>query len=205
MKYQIILMLVALIAAALACDMPDLSSIQRPESITGSGNVITREEAITGFEEVEVSQGFEVDIQQGEPFSVVLRVDDNLVEHLKVVKQGDTLLIGLETNRNYPQATLQAEVTMPVLTSLKLKTGSQATASGSGTDLTIEASEGSDADLSAFAIENATVSAVTGSHVTVNVSGKLDADAQEGSTIYYLGNPAELTTNTSEGAEILPK
>jgi len=36
-------------------------------SLTGSGNVVTEEKAITGFDRLDVSQGFQVDVRQGEP------------------------------------------------------------------------------------------------------------------------------------------
>jgi len=45
-----------------------------PVSITGSGNVVTQEEAITGFDKVDISQGFTVDISQG--FTVDISQDD---------------------------------------------------------------------------------------------------------------------------------
>jgi hypothetical protein len=77
-------------------------------SLTGSGNVVTQEETITGFDRLDVSQGFQVDVRQGDTFSVVIRVDDNLVEHLDVVKEGSTLKIGLEQIRSYSDVTLQA-------------------------------------------------------------------------------------------------
>ena len=65
-------------------------------TIRGSGNVVTQEEAITGFDSLDVSHGFQVDVRQGDTFGVVIRVDDNLVEHLRVLKQGSTLKIGLK-------------------------------------------------------------------------------------------------------------
>jgi hypothetical protein len=174
-------------------------------SSTGSGNVVTHEESITGFDEVDISQGFTVDISQGDTFSVVVRVDDNLIQYLQVVKEDSTLKIGLDLDRIYVNATLQAEVTMPELSRVTLKEGSHATVSGSGGDFTIEASEGSGGDLSAFAVQSATAVATGGSQLTVNVSGKLVADASEGSKIYYLGSPTEVTTNSTSGAEILPR
>jgi len=82
--------------------------------ITGSGNVVTQEEPITGFDKVDISYSFEANISQGESFSVVIRADDNLVEHLQVVKQGITLKIGLKPNSpDIRSGTLQAEITMP--------------------------------------------------------------------------------------------
>ena len=84
-------------------------------SITGSGNVVTREEAITGFDKVDISQSFSVDITQGEDFLVVIRVDDNVVEYLDVIKQGSTLKIGLDPSRSYiiTNASMEAEITKP--------------------------------------------------------------------------------------------
>ena len=44
-------------------------------TVTGSGNVVTQEMAITGFDKVDISQGFQVAVSQGDQFSVVVRVD----------------------------------------------------------------------------------------------------------------------------------
>jgi len=105
-----------------------------PESmtITGSGDVVTREEPITDFDKVDVSHAFQVDISQGDTFSVVVRVDDNLIEYLEVVKQGDTLKIGLEPGQGYSvrKATLEAEVTMPEMVGLELSGASHVTVTG---------------------------------------------------------------------------
>ena len=64
-------------------------------TITGSGDVVTREEPITGFDRVEAGYAFHVDISQGESFSVVVRVDDNLVEYLETTVVGNVLEIGI--------------------------------------------------------------------------------------------------------------
>jgi hypothetical protein len=101
-------------------------------TITGSGDLVTREEPITDFDRVDVSHAFHVDISQGDTFSVVVRVDDNLVEYLEVVKQGNTLKIGLEPGRvlNVKKATMEAEVTMPEMTGLELSGASHAAITG---------------------------------------------------------------------------
>ena len=196
MKRIIIVILVVLGALLAGC---------RLTSISGSGDVVTQEETITGFDKVQISHGFRVEISQGDTFSVVVRVDDNLVQYLQVVKQDNTLKIGLEPDRTYVSATLRAEVTMAELNRLTLRHGSRATVSGSGGEVTVEAFDGSRGDLQAFAVENATVVARGGSRLTVNVSGKLVADAHEGSRVDYLGNPTDVTTNTTGGSEISPQ
>lgn len=174
-------------------------------SVTGSGNVVTQEEAITGFDKLDVSQGFQVVVRQGDTFSVVIRIDDNLVERLNVVKEGSTLKIGLDQIRSYENVTLQADVTMPELVGLDLSGGSRVSASGSGEDIALNASGGSGADLAAFPVVNANVDASGGSQVTVNVSGTLNVDASGGSQVSYSGNPTLGTIDTSGGAQVRPR
>jgi len=209
--------------------------------------VVTQEEPITGFDKVDISYSFEANISQGESFSVVIRADDNLVEHLQVVKQGSTLKIGLKPNRDYTiiNATMEAEVTMPELVGLDLSGSSDAnvsgfestksllvdlsgnsallgdiqagdtrfdvsgnssvTLSGSAGDLTIDASGNSEVDLSDFPVSDANVDTGGASVVTVNLSGRLNADASGKSNIYYLGDPTLGTIDTSGSSTIQPK
>jgi hypothetical protein len=197
-------------------------------TITGSGDVITQEEAITGFEKLDVSNGFQVDASQGDSFSVVIRIDDNLVERLQVVKEGNTLKIGLKPGLSYNilRATLEADVTMPELTGLDLSGGSHGTVTGfestsalvldlsggshavltgSAGDVTIDASGGSEADLSGFSVADASVESSGGSEVTVNASGRLDVDASGGSRVYYLGSPTLGTIEQSGGSTVAPR
>jgi len=144
-------------------------------TITGSGDLVTREEPITDFDRVDVSHAFHVDISQGETFSVVVRVDDNLVEYLEVVKQGNTLKIGLEPGQGYSvrEATLEAEVTMPELAGLELSGASHGTVTG------FKSTEAFDVNLSGASrlrgdIEagDATFDASGASRVTLNGSAR---------------------------------
>jgi hypothetical protein len=176
-------------------------------SLTGSGNVVSQEEAITGFDRLDISQGFQVDVSQGDTFSVVIRIDDNFEEYLQVGKEGSTLKIGLEPGRSYnlKNGTLEADVTMPELTGLDLSGGSHISVSGSGEDISIDASGGSGVDLASFNAVNANVDASGGSQVTVNASGTLNVDASGGSQVYYLGNPTLGVIDTSGGAQVLQR
>lgn len=142
-------------------------------SITGSGNVVTQEEAITGFDKVDVSNAFTVEISQGDNFGVVIRIDDNLVQYLEVVKRGSTLKIGLKPGRITRNATLEAEVTMPELTGLDLSGASHGSISG------FKSTKPLDVDLSGAShlagdIEagHTTFDASGASHVTLNGSAQ---------------------------------
>jgi hypothetical protein len=94
---------------------------------------------------------------------------------------------------------------MPALTALSLGSASHVNVKGSGDDLTLKASAGSHADLSGFKVENAVVTASSGSHVTVNVSGKLDASASGGSHIHYHGDPYIRSSNVPSGSVVQKK
>jgi hypothetical protein len=216
-------------------------------TITGSGNVITQDEALTGFVKVDISNSFKADITQGDIYRVVIRVDDNIVEYLRVEKDGSTLKIGLDPTRSYTilNATMEAEVTMPELVVLDLSGNSEATISGfetpnaltfdvsgnsrlggdidggdskfdvsgnssatlsgSAGDLTVDASGNSEVNLTDFPGSNGSVNASGSSTVTVNLSGKLDADASGSSDIYYLGSPELGNIETSGSSNIQPK
>jgi hypothetical protein len=196
-------MLLLFVAAAL---LAGCGAVSR----TGSGNVVTEEKAITGFASLDVSQGFQVDVRQGEPFSVVIRADDNLIEDVQVVKEGRTLKLGLKpgTSYNLQNVTLEADVTMPEVTgadlsagshlrgdieagdvTFKLSGGSHVTLGGSAGDLTVDADGGSHAKLADLQVVDANVDASGGSHATVNPTGTLNVDASGGSHVRYVGSP----------------
>ncbi len=160
-------------------------------TLTGSGNIVTQEEAISDFDKVDISHSFDVDIRQGDSFSVVIRVDDNLLEHLQVEKQGNTLKIGLKDNRNYTiqNATMQAEVSMPGLTGVELSGASHGNIAGfrSSEDLSVDISGSSSlmgdieagdvrADLSGSS--EATLSGA-GENLTIDASGSSELNLSD--------------------------
>jgi hypothetical protein len=102
------------------------------ERIDGSGRTVTEEFDIRGFSKVNVSHAFQVQILRSSSYRVVVRVDDNLQEHLDVEKRGDTLVIGLKPFRSYSlgKATLEAEVQMPDLRAVEASGASDLRISG---------------------------------------------------------------------------
>jgi len=189
MKQQIFLMLGSLIVVALACSLPELPSISQV-SLTGSGNVVTREEAISDFDKVDISHSFDVDIKQGEAFSVLIRVDDNLVEQLQVEKFGSTLKIGLKPGVSIvSNATLEAEITMPELTGVDISGASNATISGfkSTKNLNVDLSgasslrgdiEAGDTSIDLSGSSEATMTG-SGANLTLDASGSSDVDLSD--------------------------
>jgi hypothetical protein len=175
---------------------------QAPSS--GSGNVVSQEEAITDFNSVDVSDLFNVDITQGESYSVVIRVDDNLVDHLEIVKQADTLKIGLKLSRKINNATLEAEVTMPELTGLDLSGASQANITGfkSTKDLAVNLSDSSSlfGDIEAGDIS---IDLSGSSEMTLDSSGgDVTIDASDSSEVILSGSGQNTTIDASGSSTI---
>ena len=83
-KYYLTVAAVLIATLLSACSM-DIVSPDESTSIVGSGNIVTREEPFTGFDKLEVSHAFQVGVQQGSTCSVIVRIDDNLIEYLRVV------------------------------------------------------------------------------------------------------------------------
>jgi hypothetical protein len=120
-----------------------LGACHLPTSITGSGDVVAVDEQLVGFDRLDVSQAFQVDVVQGDVFRVVLEVDDNVLEHVDVRVSGRTLELGLGFGSySLTNVTLKAHVTMPALSGVELS-------GASGVVLTsFESGSPFDADLS---------------------------------------------------------
>jgi len=91
--------LLVLIAASLACAAPFGVSI-----IQGSGNVVTEERDVSGFDSVVVSGLGRVIVTQGDEESLTIETDDNLMQYIETKISGRTLELGFtdEVERNIP-------------------------------------------------------------------------------------------------------
>ncbi len=215
-KLTMVTLVLMVVAVSLSgcCGFP-CGSISWPFStgrlrfVRGSGNVVTREMDLSGFTRLNVSGAFRVYLTQSDRYRVVISADDNLWDSLEISKSGDTLRIDFKPGTvGIQSATLEAEISMPTLKGIdvsgaskltgEMNTGdlsaevsgaSQFTLEGTGGDLTLNVSGASRADLSQFVVEDANVEASGASQATVNVEGRLDAEASGASRVRYRGNP----------------
>jgi hypothetical protein len=98
--------------------------------VTGSGRTETRSFDLSGFTKVEGANAFQINIQQGDQFSVKVTADDNLWDRLDVSQSGQTLRVGLKPGMFVTRAQLQADVTMPSLNGLGLSGAARASLQG---------------------------------------------------------------------------
>jgi hypothetical protein len=187
MKKAILFTLTVLVPLLSACcGLPDIGDLVPVlgEEIRGSGDVVTEEFPLTGFDKVDVSHAFRVDITQNNTFSVSVSIDDNLVEHLRVEKSGTTLKIGLAPNRDYVATHPTAEVTMPELTGLEMSGGSRGTITG------FESTIGLSIDLSGASSLEGDIEA-----------GDSLVDLSGGSDLTLTGSGQDLTIDASGGSD----
>jgi len=181
--------LTLILLAAAVVILVALTGCNMVNGLTGSGTVVTQTYDFTDFDEVELGHAFNAVITQGDTYSVVVRVDDNLVDRLLVEQDGNRVKIGLQPTTLVTRATMEAEITLPRLSWLNASGASQAQINGiqSADNFTAEASGASrihgdaavaDVELEASGASNISL-AGSGGNVTANASGASTIDLEE--------------------------
>jgi hypothetical protein len=184
---RLFLLLAAFAVVVLSgCSLPEMIISGVGRSVTGSGNLITLEPANQGFSRLEFTHAFQADVTQGESFSVVITIDDNLEQYLEVSQDGDTLKVGLEPGLmlSLRNTTMQARITMPELTGVN----------GSGATRISIAGFESDQDLS---IDVSGASTLRGQIV----AGDLRADVSGASRLELTGQGQDGRINVSGASQ----
>ena len=110
-RYPLISILLLIAFLVSAC-----GTVQQVD-IANLGDMVVQDFNLSGFDEVEVSDFFAVEIRRGDNFQVMVEVEDALMSYLDVVVRGKTLQIGLKSgySYNFENASHSAEVTLPEL------------------------------------------------------------------------------------------
>ncbi len=84
------------------------------KNIEGSGNVVEVKPEVESFNKLGVHNAFDVVVSDGDEATVIIDIDDNLVDYLDVYVRGDKLHIGMEPGiTGFSKATFKAYVTLP--------------------------------------------------------------------------------------------
>lgn len=205
-----ILLCVALVSSLLVgCSLvPDVGEVLSQVNVTVSGNVITKELDLHGFDQVKVSGGFVAHINRADTYSVVVRLHENLEEYLRLEAPGRTLEIGLDPNLSIlGTATREVEISMPELAGLELSGATRGTISGfeSTADLSVEVSGASklDGDIqtgdSSFEVSGASTVDLSGSGegLVLDASGASTADLSD-----FAVNDADVEASGASTAKV---
>lgn len=126
------LILVILVVLVAGCSQIKPDSLDNRVTVSGSGNLTSREVDLSDFDQIEAGLTFNVTIRQGENFGVVLTSDDNFIEYIQVEQSGRTISFGFKPGYayDYSGVTLRADVTMPELAGLSLSGNGHAKLNG---------------------------------------------------------------------------
>lgn len=67
-------------------------------TVKGNGHTARRTYPETGFRDIEVNSSVDVIVKQGTGYSISVEADENILELIKVRKEGDKLVVGLKNN-----------------------------------------------------------------------------------------------------------
>jgi hypothetical protein len=117
-----------------------------------SGPLSTQTYDNTGFTGVDVGSALDLEITQGDSYSVTITAGKNIFDHIHVSQSGDILKIsitGWSFGWWWGRSTPRVNITMPVLNSLELSGASSGTVNGfkSGEDFSAHISGASDLDI----------------------------------------------------------
>lgn len=174
-------------------------------AVTGSGKLKTEEYNFSGFDQVDISSAFEVEIAQSSSYSFTVTVDDNLFKYVDVSKKGETLKIGLKTVTLLGPTTLKAKITMPKLRGLNLSGATQGTASGfsSAENLDIDVSGASSLEFVGLSAGDVNFDISEASKVTGDITaGDVDFDIDGASTVQLEGSAGDIAVDADGASHV---
>lgn len=95
------------------------------EILRGSGNSITKTFDLDGFSALNISHAFEVELNQGDVYAIEIKADDNIMDHIQVKVEDETLVIDLDQLISFSNINTKAIITMPTLTGINLSGASR--------------------------------------------------------------------------------
>jgi len=161
-----------------------LTAVSCIAHIHGNGKVVKQERNISGFDEISVSTGIEVILNQDTFEKVVVEVDENIQEILKTEVTGGKLKIYLEEGVSHTK-TMKVYVTLKQLNSLTASSGSEVKT------------------VNKINAENLTVSSSSGSEVSMEVNcSMVTVDSSSGSQMSVNGTSVAIKAECSSGADL---
>lgn len=221
MNRSFFLGLTAMALAALACSTLSIA----PNTVVGSGHVISESRTVPGFTAVELQGSADVKVVPGGTQSVIVEADDNIVPLIETTVRDGTLVISNKPNTNITTPNgVRVTVTMNNPTHIALSGSGSMTVSGvSGPDLAVDLAGSGEVTVNGTAdsvtinlpgsgnvhcdslkAKSAKVTLMGSGTVAVYASQSLDASILGSGTIRYSGNPAQVTKHISGSGTIAP-
>lgn len=189
------------------------------QSIHGSGIAATETRQVPAFRRIEIHGSAQLVARVGEPQSLTVTCDDNLISYVETEVRGDTLEIGLKPGSYSFHSDLEIELSVPELQSLAIHGSADADISGlSGASFEVAVSGSGDVralgsverlsasifgsgDLDFFGVSarQAEVSISGSGDIAVQASERLEAMISGSGDVRYRGNPSATISVSGSG------
>ena len=118
----LVLMVLTFLVTTVGCAMGTGDRSDNRVSVIGSGNLVSRDFEISGFDSVSLGFAFGVSIRQGSTHSVKISIDEVLIDYLHVEKSDGILTIGLVPAYAYDirDTTMRGEIQMPDIAGIEV-------------------------------------------------------------------------------------
>lgn len=100
------------------------------DQVNGSGNLVTEEFDLDGFDEIQLRGVGQVSVSLAGSHSVSVETDDNILEALVIEVQGDTLVLAVESGTTIDPSVLEYRIELPELRRLALPGAGSVSMSG---------------------------------------------------------------------------
>ncbi|OAV43221.1 head GIN domain-containing protein [Lewinella sp. 4G2] len=176
------------------------------KTIRGNGEVTEDKRDLEDFDGIKACCSMNVEITQGNEFSVLIKAESNLMEYIETKVLGTTLDIGFRDKVQVRQKeNIEVYITMPELTKVDASSSADIYTKGSfrGETLRLESSSGSKVRVM-FSGEAARIDASSGGEVIVKGTiNRLRAEASSGANVDATEATAqEVDADVSSGADI---
>lgn len=192
--------------------------------VSGSGHTTIDKRNINGFNAVEVSGVFQVEITSGKDYSVEIQADDNILPLIQTNVDDGTLKIEMG-DKVSTRSDMIVRITAPNIQRVETTGAAKVNASGISNDsfainttgaskvvlsgqtahLDIEVTGASSVDAEQLNAVVANIQASGASKINVNVSGELHSEASGASKIVYSGDPKTVDNHQSGVSSISKK
>ena len=189
--------------------------------LAGAGQVKTETRQVDSFERVDFNGGVRFNLTVGQPTSVTITAQENLLPITTTTVANGTLTV--TTTQNYVSSQgITVTVSTPTLTAVTVDGGvlgnagavsatdfaidadggANLTIGGTCTSLSLSVNGGARVNGTGLSATNATVDINGGASATVAVSGSATGTANGGASLNLLGNPASVNVTTNGGASV---
>ena len=121
-NFLLVLLLALFVTNLPAQDNKEKTNKEKPK-VEGSGNMVTKDIAVSSFDQLDVQGVFSVSLAQGNNESVKIEADDNLQQYFEVKNEGSKLMVSMKKDVNYStKKGITVYVTFKQLKSMDLKT-----------------------------------------------------------------------------------